>query len=84
MNEREILNLQNQLNKLNSRAGAVEGGAHGVERIRAEIQSMFAEIRDCNVEIENLQENFVKNEAIFKQSKNYTAELQKQIREVSE
>lgn len=45
---------------------------------------MFNEIRDCNVEIENLQGNFVKNEAIFKQSKNYTSEIQKQIREVSE
>lgn len=48
-----------------------------MDRLRAEIQSMFNEIRDCNAEIENLQGNFVKNEAIFKQSKNYTSDIQK-------
>ena len=45
---------------------------------------MFADTRECNNEIESLQGNFVQNETIFKQSKNYTAEIQKKIRETSE
>ena len=60
------------------------GGAAGVEQIRSDIQEMFTEIRNCNTEIENLNQNFASNENIFKQSKNYTAEIQKKIRETSE
>jgi hypothetical protein len=39
---------------MNHRVAGVEGGTQGVDRLRADIQSMFNEIRDCNVEIENL------------------------------
>lgn len=58
VNEREILNLQTQLNKMNHRVAGVEGGTQGVDRLRSDIQVMFNEIRDCNTEIENLQGNF--------------------------
>lgn len=78
------MNLQTTLNKMNHRVQGVEGGSAGVDRIRSDIQGMFNDIRDCNVEIESLQGNFAQNETIFKQSKNYTAEIQKKIRETSE
>jgi len=39
---------------MNHRVAGVEGGTQGVDRLRADIQGMFTEIRDCNVEIENL------------------------------
>lgn len=44
---------------------------------------MYAEIRNAANEMENLQGDFVTNDTIFKQSKNYVEELQKNIREVS-
>jgi len=34
--------------------------------------------------LEELQGSFIQNETIFKQTKNYTAEIQKKIREASE
>ena len=45
---------------------------------------MFTETRECNTELEQLQGSFIQNETIFKQSKNYTSEIQKKIRETSE
>ena len=45
---------------------------------------MFAETRECNTELESMQGSFIQNETIFKQSKNYTSEIQKKIRETSE
>lgn len=60
------------------------GGPAGVERLRQEIQAMFAETRECNTELESMQGSFIQNETIFKQSKNYTSEIQKKIRETSE
>jgi hypothetical protein len=37
VNEREILNLQTQLNRMTHKSAGVEGGAAGVERIRSDI-----------------------------------------------
>ncbi len=45
---------------------------------------MFTETRECNTELESMQGSFIQNETIFKQTKNYTSEIQKKIRETSE
>ena len=35
------------------------GGPAGVERLRQEIQAMFAETRECNTELESMQGSFI-------------------------
>jgi hypothetical protein len=68
------LRLQTEVNRIDEKVGGV-GGPAGVERLRQEITAMFSETRESNTEMEQLQGTFIQNESIFKQSKNYTAEI---------
>jgi hypothetical protein len=58
VNQKEIIRLQAEANKIEEKVGGV-GGPAGVERLRQEIQAMFTETRECNTELESMQGSFI-------------------------
>jgi predicted nucleic acid-binding Zn-ribbon protein len=54
VNEKEIAQLQTQLNKLNLQHHGAEGGMRGADQLRRDIESMYEDIRMTNQEIEKL------------------------------
>jgi chromosome segregation ATPase len=81
-NQKETFRLENEARRIRTMTGGDKGGA-GLANLKGNIQDMYAQIRQATVEMETLQGSFVKNEFIFKESKNYIGELQTTIRQVS-
>ena len=75
-NEREILRLKSEKEKVQSLSGNHQVTADDVIR---KIRERDSELREISMQVETLQVEFTKKERIFKESKDYIQEVLKQI-----